>query len=223
MIRGQQKTLKLTCLVLLLGMSTSVLAVFVDLDSVDTQLNGHAVANMQIGGQSVVTESGPMELNFIAGLRNNAPLVLDVLIEEEDRRPYIAFSANLINLTGEPLDVLILELSGAATFDNAVNLSASGLVQKDPSGQVITMTFDSPITHGASLGIGSPDAIPTFDDWLIYLNSLMAGDRFTLTIWTGDSTRSLLQANAIPGARRSFVVSHGVRPVPSARQNLKFF
>ena len=191
MFRRHLIVLKIACLGLLSVLSTSVPAVFVDLASVNTQLNGH----------TVVPDSGPMHLGFSATLANSAPLVLDVLIEDDDllnRRPYMAFSANLLNLSGAPLDVLVLELSGAATFDNTVNFSASGLIDQDPSEQVVTMTFDSPVTQGASLGIGRPDGIPDFDDWLIYLNNMVAGDRFTLTIGNGDNLRTLLQANAVP-------------------------
>ena len=179
---------------LLLGMSTNTFAVFIDLASPNTALNGHSIANMQIGGQSVVTESGPMELDFNAALRNENPLILDVVIDGNDSRPYLGFSANLINLTNAPSDILILELSGAVTFDNVVNLSVSGLIDEDPSDQVVRLAFDSPITSGASLGIGQPDGVPDFNDWIINLNNLMVGDRFTLTIWTTDN----LGAAAIP-------------------------
>ena len=183
---------KLAGLIVFLTLSANASAVFVDLTSSHTQLNGHSVTNVLMGGQPIVTESGPMELDFTAGLRNSAPLVLDVMIEAGDRRPYIAFSANFINLSSAPLNVLILELGGAATFDNAVNLSASGLIQQDPTRQIVTITLDSSIAHGTSLSLGRPDQMPSFDDWLIELNNMSAGDRFSLTIWNGERAQSVI-------------------------------
>lgn len=193
------RLIRTTCLILLLGVSGNALAVFVDLASSNTQLNGHSVASVQDEGQSIVTESGPMELDFNAALRNNSPLVLDVLLDEDDRRPYIAFSANIINLSAEPLDLLILELSGGATFDNTVNLSASGLIEQDPTQRITSIALDSPITPGSGLAIGQPDGMASFEDWLIDLNNLMAGDRFTLTISSGRTLTTAASPIPEPG------------------------
>ena len=71
--------LKIACLAFLLMVTTPALAVFIALESPNPQLNGHDVANTTVTGHPIVTESCPIELDFIAELNNDATLVLDMV------------------------------------------------------------------------------------------------------------------------------------------------
>ena len=207
MVFERSNLLKITWLGFLMTVTTPVFAVFIDLESSNTQLNGHYVANTLVSGQPFVTESGPMELDFIAELNSEAPLVLDILVEDGDSRPYIAFSAVVGNQSVASFSYLALSLDGAVTFANIDNVSVPGLIQRDLSQQMMRIVFEEPLMNGASVEIGRPDEQPTFDDWLIYLNGGEPGDRFLLTLSTRDLIRS---AAPIPEPASIFLTLFGV-------------
>ena len=199
--------LKITWLGFLITVTTPAFAVFIDLESPNTQLNGHYIANTLVSGQPIVTESGPMELDFVVELNNDAPLVLDILVEEGDRRPYIAFSAVVVNQSVTAFSFLALSLNGAVTFANIDNVSVPGLIQRDLSQQMMRIVFEEPLMNGASIEIGHPDEQPDFDDWLIYLNGVEPGNRFLFTLSTRDLIRS---AAPIPEPASIFLTLFGL-------------
>ena len=192
----KRSAMMLASLCMLVGVSFNACAIFIDLNSPQTALNGNLIASMQVGGQNVVTESGPSELDFTLALQNGSTITLDILVEATEGRPYIAFSTNLINLAAAPLSVFSLALSGPVTFAQTLNMSATGQVVLDAAQQFAEITLDVPVTTGSSLALGLPNHEASFDDWLLNLNGLSAGDRFLLTI--GGPVSTNLQSASVP-------------------------
>jgi hypothetical protein len=137
-----------------------------------------------LNGNVVSDFSGPNEIDFDADFLSVQPIVLEVLLDDEDDANELAFSAFVFNSTPDDWTDFHITLLGGPTFASIGEfLPQTSLLFQiigSPGGSAVEILFDPAEFAGFTLG-DPADAVGALD-WFIDLNGLSSGESFQMLL-----------------------------------------
>jgi hypothetical protein len=135
-------------------------------------------------GNVVSDFSEPNEIDFDADFLSVDPIILEILLDDDDDADELAFSAFVFNSTPQDWTDFHITLLGGPTFASIGEFQpeTSLLFQiiESPDGTAVEILFDPAEFAGFTLGNAFDPVDPL--DWFIDLNGLSSGEGFQMRL-----------------------------------------